>query len=448
MGKFRYLYHPDEKYFIKAIELEDIDQIAENSTGIPPKIPNYSFNSSSPYLRYIMDKTANPYSGAEEITETPITSDTYLPNFLGSFPTYSDVFINNYWLGEDWEIRNTPLAFQVAQENEIVRNLMDNGFFLVEKQGKEQGREQNYYILLHKENGYETLVAENDKEWSKELYYAGVLSAIDFVSYEFEKTPNNQPPDANVYYYAFDQDGRLGEIINAPLEYGEQRRPNPDPSRMTEVMPDFNDKPPLNSTDFFWNKEKNVWEIKNTIEALSIARKYPIVWDMVQNKGFVLVDVKKSYYKGLRIGVWCILWNKENEYTIVHSLDKEWFKEKYVSYDHAVYEILLIENNITQANPDEPITKDEIEESIVRWNRYKENENSALDSQIQKENETLLEDIEREWNEKIESAKDWSGYYIENMKQLIDRNFEEDKIFYYLKARFIKNMEDVRNEKS
>jgi len=428
--KLRYLYDADQKHFIKSISLGETDEIPENSTIVPPKITNLIFYYDQIEARFF-DRVPVIYHPAQGV-KAPIISDPYLPDVFGMDPTYQVVFINNYWDGSEWEIRNTPLALSIAQENEIVKSLLAD-FFLVQKDGREQGRDKDYYILLHKKSGYATLVSEDDKEWSKELYYADVMSVIDFVDYKFEQSENNMPPDGNVYYYKINSDKSYGGYISAPLNYGENRRPNIDPENMTEVIPPFDLKPPFYSTYFYWNG--SAWEIRNIDLALDRLRKCKIASDMVRNDGFVLVNIEKSYYKGFRVGYWYILWRKDVEYTLVHTMDKKWFEEKCSTYEHALYEIALIEHDVVNGNPDEPITAEELEDSKARWEQYLENEKKTLVSNIDSEKETLSTSIEEEWNEKVYINDDLGKYYIEEMKKLVDRNFEEDKFFYYVKTK-------------
>lgn len=430
--KYRYVYHPEEKYFVRAIGIS-INEIPENSTFVSPRVLNTSWGGIEPEKRFF-DLVQDYYHPSASAVYNPIVSSPYLPDLFGNDPKPNAVFVNNYWTGEDWEIRNTPLADEIAKENEIVQSLLYD-FFLVEK----IEREKIYYILLHKKEGYETLVTSTDTEWNKELYVSDIRAIIDFIEFEFEVNEYSEPPSGNIYYYKYDSDGKYSGVIEAELHYTEKRWPNPLPENATEIAPPFKLKPPLNSTFFYWNGSD--WEIRNTSVAKKLATESAIVNSLITNDGYVLVDRKKSKYKGIKIGYWYILWKKEKDsYSVVHSLDKEYFKEDFSTYDHALFEINAIETDNFNANPDEPITQEEIQESQERWSSYEAEQKTLLNETTTNELETLTQNIIDEWEAKKQDAYYWKDYYIQNMKMIADRNFEEDKFFYEIKARVAKEM--------
>ncbi len=432
--KFRYLYHPETKHFLKAIGIDSIQVIPANSTILCPYRMNVPWYPKK--MRF----------NDPEITELPNVNsheDGFSPDLTGDNGRV--FFVNNYWTGEDWEIRNTPYAWNIAQENTIVKDLMENqGFFLVQKvEPIETGR--TYYILMDKDEGYETLVSSEDKEWSKELYQNAALSAISFIEFEEEQNEFSIPPDGNVYYFEFDENGKYVGAIKAELHYTEKRWPNPKPDRATEVAPPFDKKPPYNSVYFWWNGTE--WKMKNAANALGKAKENKIVWDLV-GQGYVLVNMKKSYFKGYRIGEWYILYTQEkDEYTIVHTLDKEFLGDQHSTYQQSEHEIAVIEGKQSQGSSEEPITEEEIQESIARWNRYEEKQREGLDQALTPLQE-VAEKAKEDWENKIQEEQERARYYVEGMKSLTDKNFEEDKFYYLIKANFMRFMEKVAKEKA
>lgn len=433
---YRFLYHPEEKHFLKAVGVT-VDGIPENSVIIPPRIINSSWSGHEPDKRFL-DLEIDYYHPAAGNVYQQIASGAYLPGFFGNDPKPEDCLVNNYWNGEDWELRNTPLGISIAKENPIVESLL-NDFFLVEK----IEREKTYYVLIHKIDGYETLVRNDDVQWNKELYGFDVRSIIDFIEYNFEISETNAPPSANVYYYTFAADGSYSGAIEASLSYDGERWPNPIPDGATEIPPPFSLKPPLNSTYFHWNGSG--WEIRNTEVAKRIAMENAIAAGLLAD-GYMLVDRKKSLFKDIKIGHWYILWKQEGDsYTIVHSMDKEFFREDFSTYEHAIFEINAIEHENIDASPETPITQEEIQESQDRWARYEQEQKEIIKQTKESELSALPQQIIEDWEGKKQDAEYWKEYYIQNMKVMIDRNFEEDKIFYEFKARIAREM---KNEKT